>query len=342
MSGRATLPVAGVLAALLGAVPGVVPGDVRAADGEVPSAEPLSFGFLDEVPGERVSIGRSRLHLHCLGEPGQGTVLFEAGMGGNALEWQPVRTLLVERLGDSVRTCSYDRAGYGWSDPVAGPRDAARLAQDLDTLLERSGIDGPLVVVAHSFGGFVARLLTGLRGGNIDGLVLIDTSHERQFERLAAAGSRPMLPGGGQFVLSMPEVPDNLPDEVRHKIAAFGRMRKSYAATHGEMAQFARSALQVRTAREANLVAWRMPLVVVRRGRRLYGDDAVGRDKDAGWAELQEDLVRLSERGRVVVARTSGHHVHVDQPRLVADIIAELIERRDARPSPAPAVDGDD
>jgi len=297
---------------------------VQAQQGE-PDSAPLSFAFLNERPGELVAIGSSRLHLHCLGDPGSATVLFEAGMGGNALEWEPVRDALAQRFGQRLRTCAYDRAGYAWSDPVAGARDAGRLAQDLDTLLDSAGVEDPLFVVAHSFGGFVARLFTDLRGGQVAGLVLVDASHEQQFERLAASGGRPMLPRGRQFVLSVPPVPENLPQPVARKIAAFGRMRKTYAATHGEMAHFARSAEQVRRARSARGEPWRMPLVVVRRGLRLYGDDATGRDKDAGWADLQEDLVGLSVQGRVVVAERSGHHVHVDQPRLVADVVADLV-----------------
>jgi len=294
---------------------------VAAPQGAVASGVP-------DMPGVLVPVGRTRLHLDCRGEPVSGAVLFEAGLGGNALEWEEVRERLHARLDPRVRTCAYDRAGYGWSDPVSGTRDAVRLAAELDTLLQRAGIRGPLVVVAHSFGGFIARLLIERREGEIAGLVLVDASHERQFERLSVAGGRAMLPGRGPFFLSRPPVPDNLPDSVRPRIVAFSHLRKTYSATHGELAGFALSAAQVRAARTARAAPWHMPLVVVRRGRQLYAkgaDDAVGRDKDAGWAELQEDLASLSTRGRAVVATDSGHHVHVDQPALVADVIAQVL-----------------
>lgn len=277
----------------------------------------LEFGFIAEPTGERISLGTHRLHLECRGQ-GTVTILFEPGLGGHALEWRPVENLLADR----ARTCTYDRAGYAWSDRSPFAHHAAQLAREADQLLDAPGIDGPLILVGHSFGGFVARQLARLREAQLIGLVLVDASHEDQFDRLEALGVNQVLPRGPNFVVSAIEVPARLPDKLQRRVAAFARMRKSYAAIHDELAAFRRSAEQLQEQRE--VVDY--PVRVLRRGLDLYAgqDDSAG--KNALWRELQEDLATLSHDGRVIVAAGSGHHIHVEQPELVAGVIGELID----------------
>ena len=316
--------------AILGA--GAAPGAAAAGTDDDPAADaPLSFGFLDEMPGEHHVVAGVRLHLDCdapagpadAADAGAPVVLFDAGLGGSALEWEPVRELL--RPG--VRTCTYDRAGYGWSDPSARSRPAGRLAAELAELLGVAGLDdAPVVIAAHSFGGFVARLLAARRPEAVAGLVLVDASHEQQFARLEAASGKLMLPRGRQFVISQKGAPERLPPDVRRRVEAFARLKKTYAATHGEMASFRDSAREVERARTASGAPFTVPVTVVRRGARLYPDDERGRPKNDGWIELQEDLASLGTPGRLVVAEGAGHHVHVDAPALVADEVRRLVD----------------
>lgn len=286
--------------------------------------EPLSFAFLDEPPGERVSVGATRLHLHCRGADvsagGAATVVFETGLGGNALEWSPIADALAPR----ARVCTYDRAGYAWSDPSLARRDARRLARELTQLLVAADIDGPLIVVAHSFGGLVARLFVEGRE-DVIGLILVDSSHEEQFERLETDGRRPLVPRSRQFVISGNAAPESLPRNIRRKVDAFARMRKTYSATHGEMAAFRDSADQVRLARRQAGAPHDFPVTVIRRGRDVYAGRTSGAAKTAAWVEMQEDLATLGTSGRLVVAEGSGHHVHADDPTLVVAEIDRLL-----------------
>ncbi len=298
--------------------------------GEIAQDAPLSFAFLDDVPGELHEVAGMRLHLDCDAPSAEGgepdpvapVVLFEAGLGGSALEWGAVR----ERLRSDARTCAYDRAGYGWSDPTVRVRTAGRLAAELAELLAVAHLGGaPVIVVAHSFGGFVARLLATRRPDLVAGLVLVDSSHEEQFTRLEAVSGKLMLPRGRQFVISQSEVPEGLPPTVRRRVAALGRMRKTYAATHGELASFRASAVEVQRARAARNAPLDVPVTVIRRGGRLYPDDERGRPKNDGWIELQQDLAALGTPGRLVVAEGAGHHVHIDAPGLVAREVRALV-----------------
>jgi pimeloyl-ACP methyl ester carboxylesterase len=68
-------------------------------------------------PGELYDVGDYGLHLYCTGE-GSPTVILEVGGSSPALVWY----LVQPEIAKVARVCSYDRAGYGWSDPGPLPR----------------------------------------------------------------------------------------------------------------------------------------------------------------------------------------------------------------------------
>src|SRR5271165_3618686 len=123
------------------------------------------------APGRMVSLdaalGTHRLHLYCTGK-GEPAIVIESGLGTDWVSWQLVTLDLAARN----RVCVYDRAGYGWSEPGPRPRTALRLALELHSLLDRGGVPGPYVLVAHSFGSHVARLFAARFPGSLKGLVL--------------------------------------------------------------------------------------------------------------------------------------------------------------------------
>lgn len=280
--------------------------------------KPLDFGFIKNPPGELVSLRSHRLHVSCRGK-GEVTILFEAGLGGSSLEWVPIQ----EKLQTRAMACLYDRAGYAWSDPSPFPRNGRQLAWEAHQLLTVLKIDGPLILVGHSFGGYVVRLLADLRRNDVMGMVLVDASHEDQIDRFEQLGGPSVMPKNGQsFVLSSSRAPLNLPEELRLKITALGRMRKTYNATHSELSEFRESARQTKRRRKELDI----PLIVLRRGQDPFGDDELGKQKAAIWDELQTDLSTISTRGQLIEATNSGHHVHVDEPILVIDAIESFID----------------
>ena len=278
---------------------------------------PLDFSFTQQPPGEKIDIDNFRLHVNCQGS-GDTTVLFEAGLGGSSMEWIPVQ----QEITTHTRACIYDRAGYAWSDPSPNPSHARSLAREADILLDRIGSDGPLLLVGHSFGGFVVRELAILRQSQMIGMVLVDASHEDQLVRLEKLLGKSMMPRSNSFVISPPTIPDTLPDALQRKVRAFSRMRKTYAALHAEMEYFRESAEQVRGDRD--VVDY--PIVVVSRGLDLYASDELGTQKTTIWEELQEDLLALSSRSERIIATHSGHHIHTDNPELLVRVINGILD----------------
>lgn len=127
-------------------------------------------------------LGSHRLHYVCEGS-GEPTVWLEAGLPRTSLDW----VLVQPGLAQLTRTCSYDRAGYGHSDPGPGPRDAQRLAGELLSLTDAVSPQGRLMLVGHSWGGLVVRRAASLRPDRVAALVLVDPTPAELVAQMPAA-----------------------------------------------------------------------------------------------------------------------------------------------------------
>lgn len=140
------------------------------------------------APGRLVNVGGHRLHLHCTGTAkGRPAVVLEAGLVESGASWAAIQ----RRLAGGLRVCSYDRAGYAWSEDGPGPRTAGRAADELRALLAAAGEPGPYVLAGYSYGGEVVRLFAARHPDLTAGLVLIDVTDENAAE--ATRVSRPLI-----------------------------------------------------------------------------------------------------------------------------------------------------
>jgi pimeloyl-ACP methyl ester carboxylesterase len=126
-----------------------------------------------EPPGKLVEVGGHRLHVNCSGK-GRPTVVVENGLGDFSFDW----ILVQSRVSRFTRVCTYDRAGYAWSDPGPKPRTFAQLNLELHDALSKLGERGPFVLVGHSYGGPVIRSFAAHYSRDVAGVVLVDAAHE--------------------------------------------------------------------------------------------------------------------------------------------------------------------
>lgn len=277
------------------------------------------------IPGRLVDIGGHRLHIYCVGE-GVPSIIFDSGVGGFSLEWSRVQNVLARR----TRVCSYDRAGYGWSDLGPLPRTSERITRELHTLLERAGVAGPYIIAGHSFGGYNAQLFARNYPDQTAGLVLIDSSHPEQIERLP--GPEPgtvkrVRPGSNSYVVSWFFPHPNFPDENALMAQRIMQSWQHKMTWREEMTVFSVSAKQVKASRPMPEV----PVLVLTRGRSFWPGYSNGDETERVWMELQDELSQLGANPVHLIAERSGHVIHLDQPGIVITAMQTMLNANFSR-----------
>jgi len=137
----------------------------------------LAAGLIYQWVGERRDARRfpapgrivSGLHVYQTGS-GQPPVILEAGIAASSLSWR----LVQECISRETTVASYDRAGFAWSPVPSAPRTLPNLVEDLRRLLEACGLQGPFILVGHSFGGLLLRHFAAAHPHFVKALVLAD------------------------------------------------------------------------------------------------------------------------------------------------------------------------
>jgi len=140
---------------------------------DVSQAEPAHSSELVNVEGRRVEAV-----IEGVGTP---AVVFESGFNGSS-PWGPIQG----RIAQKTMTLSYQRAGFGHSDPGPNPRSAGQIAKELHALLSATAVRPPYVLVGHSAGGLYVRVFAHMYPKEVAGLVLVDPATEEVFERMRA------------------------------------------------------------------------------------------------------------------------------------------------------------
>jgi pimeloyl-ACP methyl ester carboxylesterase len=246
--------------------------------------------------GERFDIGSRSLYLDCRGT-GSPTVILEAGSGSDSATWAAVH----DELATMTRTCAYDRAGRGRSDPR--PRHTlADAAADLEALLAAAGETGPYIVVGHSLGGAYGRVFAATHRDDVVGLVLVD-SFELDLEE---TWIHPLL--------------GPLHDEYGARLDGL----RSHVSNVDSL-EWPASEAQLRASSVAGL-----PIEVLEAPRTEPRIDAATNAAIAdAWRAAYESL----SPGHVTwtTAWGAGHVIQVDRPDLVIESVRRLVQRtRDA------------
>jgi pimeloyl-ACP methyl ester carboxylesterase len=292
--------------------------------------------------GYRSQAGKLRLNIDCSGH-GSPTVILDSGMGVPAVGWAKVQPEVAK----FARVCSYDRAGYGWSEAGPKPRTSLQIAKELRALLDASGEKGPYVVVGHSFGGYNVRVFTGMYPNDVVGVVLVDAehgdeekhidellptwvqNHERQRDQRDTMLDRVLAPL--LFHLGIDRLKtavgwdghESLPKELRQELLYLHQ--RSEDAGMAEHAADSTSWDQVRSA--GNLGD--RPLIVLTAGKPydpdpLLSKEELDKQNDMWINVLQVEEARLSTRGKQVVVPDSGHMIPYERPASVVSAIREV------------------
>ena len=250
----------------------------------------------------RFDIGGRKLFLHCTGS-GSPTVVFQ---GGLTTDWVAVQN----KVARFTRACSYDPANglWGRSDPAPTPRTAKDVVADLHALLAAAKVPGPYVLAGHSDGGLFVQLYASAHPGEVAGLVLIDAVHKDYYARRTALLKRLLPPAAWKVTMRQLRArPPALVDPEQIDIET------SLAQTRAALA-----AAKLRP----------MPLFVLTRGREDQpdSDPRLNRADVRLWRTLQDEIAALVPNSKHVIAKRSGHDIHLHQPELVVNALRDVAE----------------
>jgi pimeloyl-ACP methyl ester carboxylesterase len=306
-------------------------------------------------PGKLIDLGGYRLHLNCTGNKGP-TVVLIAGAGDFSFDWN----LVQPNIAQFARVCSYDRAGFAWSDPGPVPRTMKQEAFELHTLLRAAHIKGPYILVGHSIGGPVTRVYASQYSQEVAGIVLIDSLHEDT--TLSVNGklahmrelAKPDPVPAAQTMKSAPPKPvtkevldqfqSNLKSNPPKIGATFSKLPASVQAMRlwflsqppraggGGMEFLAEELRDMYDSRARTpYLLGNLPLVVLL-PKGGYGRPPRGVNADE-WKRFNEekrqqkmDFTNLSYNSKLIFAENSGHHIQLDEPQVVIDAVRLIVE----------------
>ena len=292
--------------------------------------------------GRLVDIGGRRLHVNVTGS-GTPAVVFEAGAAATSLSWP----LVAPKIAKFTTVVTYDRDGLGWSERASGRYTALDSAEDLAALLEKIPVEGPVILVGHSFGGLIARVFEQRNPGRVAGLVLVDPVVRAGWREmnptlargvmlsrrgallarlgvvrvalgLLMSGSRaiPKLVGrvsagnGAGVMERLTGEGRKIPRELWPAIAYRWSQSKSFQTMADTLESLPVSVTQVDESRTLG----DLPVVV------LSAASASAKD----LAEHEHDA-RLSTRGRHIVVPHTGHWMHLDAPDAIVAAVESVL-----------------
>ena len=274
-----------------------------------------------EAGGRSLDIGNGRtMFLECKGE-GSPTVILESGIHDSSEYWvniQPnppaVGPDVFAAVAEHTKVCRYDRPGTlipgdkaaltDRSTPVTNPRTIDQVAADLDAVIRAGDLEGPFLMVGHSFGGWLQTYYTQTHRDDVAGLVLVDAFSARMPEFM---GDK-WIPYE-KVLNSLSGNPlENDPASEKYDVLA-----------------------SVELAEAAPKLRNDLPMAVLSKTEPfplppgLKGFTSV--DLETAWTKVQAALPLLVPNTPHIIATGSDHYIQVREPDLVTSTIVLVLER---------------
>jgi pimeloyl-ACP methyl ester carboxylesterase len=245
---------------------------------------------------------------------------------------------------------SYDRAGFGWSDPPRSPRTIPNLTDELEKLVSTMEIRSPVVFVAHSFGSLIVREFARRHPDQITGIVLldpIDCAHWRNLPseearrlalgvRFAKRGALLARFGIVRWTLLLVMLGARaLPKRIARITSGAGATVVSRVTEEvGKMPREVWPAVRAHWSRPESFETMAAYLAQLTKCVNEVSYESLGQiplivltAERASASESAEHrrIAGLSTRGEHIVAERSGHWVQLDRPDVVVEVVRRVI-----------------
>lgn len=246
-----------------------------------------------------VHVGEFRLEYEIAGA-GPDVVLLEAGARGGIADWQPVFLLLSKQ----AKVIRYSRVGDGKSSQIKRHFTSMDYANFAAGLLDQLAIKVPVIYIAHSYGGSIARDFAAAYPSKVRALLLLDPSSEHDVDILRAID----LDQGNKEIAQIKL--DDMAQGMSNNYLDFWSKRPlpDYPQIKDMPVTVIASVKKVE--KPANLF-------FTDKGRTM-------------WGELWRKWALAFPQGRAVLTDKSGHFVQFDEPELVAAELKLLLQKLDA------------
>jgi pimeloyl-ACP methyl ester carboxylesterase len=253
----------------------------------------LCSGAVADCVARKVDVGGYALWMQSSGH-GTPTVVFESGGGEDSSEWSNIEPIIRERA--KVRTVVYDRAGLGKSDPNPRRYRIEDEGTALRRALDRCDIQGPIILVAHSYGGFISEILAS-EDKQVKGLVLVDANIPSFFDDKEAAVIK------ARYEPLADDLKRDKPDVARVLVPVV----QAYPAT-------ARYMRDVR-------IPLNLPIIDIT-AEHTWVDAP---DELQAMRRAHSEFVAASPNRVPIFVEGSGHYISRDRPNIVIDAVLHLV-----------------
>lgn len=289
-----------------------------------------------------ISDGR-RLYLIEKGPQGRGpTVVFESGFAATSLNWSHIQEALVGK----VHTVAYDRCGMGWSGPARTERTPKQVAAEMRAMLRAAGVEGPWVLVGHSFGGLVMQRFALDYGAEVAGLVLVDPMRTHEWPPVNVGRTATLTRARRMTRVGLYGAPFGIVRlAARSHFCHSASLSRWLVRVGGTRARFLADRLDTEIGKmplevRASIAAhWSAPRFYRGLLAHLSAVPATVEEmhdvhpmKDVPVVVLTPatttpvgDMRRFGAQSREVIAERSRHWVHLDEPDLVVRTILEMV-----------------
>jgi pimeloyl-ACP methyl ester carboxylesterase len=289
-------------------------------------------------PGRLVDAGGHRLHLNCTGK-GRPTVVIETGLGDISSDW----VLVQQRVATFTRVCTYDRAGYAWSDAGPLPRTFDQINYELRKALANAGEQGPYVLVGHSYGGGPVRQFAIAHRAEVAGVVFVDIVGEFQYVSMGphagrigddAKGRQIPAPrdGIGEKRTGAPIDPEPI-EAPYDRLPCNEQAMHAWASTRPELGRAEDSQREWSTEYFGRWMASSqkgslgdIPLIVLTRkvGGYRTNMDRPAEELERARLDAHRVLTELSTAGKQRLV-DAGHNMHLEAPDTVVQAIRDVL-----------------
>ena len=251
----------------------------------------LLFSFSVAAQPKLIRVNEFELEYDVAGT-GKHIVLLEAGGGAGMADWEPV----FKQIAQHATVIRYSRVGNGNSTAIKRHFTSADYAAYASELLIKLGVEQPVVLVAHSYGGSIARDFAAAYPAQINALLMLDPSSEHDVDIIRAID----LDKGNREIAQIKR--DDMAEGMSNQYLDFWSKRPlpDYPQIQN---------IPVTVIASVKKVASPANLFFTDQGRQM-------------WGQLWQEWVSTFPKGKYVATEKSGHYVQFDEPELV---VAELL-----------------